>query len=228
MSARPTFPWRRVVGTGSGVAAACIGVLHFFIAEATFWTKVKATAVLVVIVVVVLSGPYVWRLFRYVREALRLADGLQDLLRATRAQTWLAMETNTLFGGAKLDILRLNSDETSVLALVNVGAAQGVKKAMQFEIVAIPDLELYGVVTVEQVMEEGAWCRLSSDEGKPSFEQQMRNRLAAGEVLPPKGYQVRPYMSNSYRFVLQSLVENEALGSQSAFVARREEDGRAN
>jgi hypothetical protein len=221
----PRFPRQFFVYVITGTVAA-VGIASWLVPATHFWAKVEIIAILVAAIMVAALLPYGLRVFLHTRRALRTLAELPELLRAVRAETWLAFETNALLGGgAEIVVQRLKSEGSDVLFLLNVGVAQGMRPEMMFELVAVPDMEIYGVMRASHVTEEMSWCTLDPGEGKAEFVEQMLTRLDAGEVAPPPGYEVRPFMRDAYQHLWQSLSTTFDPTRRQEATPAEEEDG---
>jgi hypothetical protein len=202
---RPVFSWRRAIVTVVTVTVAAAGVLQWLVTTQHFWAKLEILGAVVAASVMAVLLPFVFAWLGFVKFALKEVSEHPERLRQRRAETWLAVETNARFLNREIEMLRLRQDGHDVEILLNVGAYDGVKGDMMFEIAAIPDMAVYGVARVRIIEDDKSWCVLDSREGRPEFASQMRERLASGEVVPPQGYRVQPFMARSYFYVLESV-----------------------
>jgi hypothetical protein len=215
---KPVFPLARLVVQAAVTALAVIGGVEWFGTPEHFGAKVEIFLLIVGLSVAVVVAPYCYRLLKFVWEAVKLVPTVDERIRVERANTWRAVQTNSRFANVEISMLRMKLSGTGVRVLLNVGELQAVQAGQQFEIVAVPDMETYGVVTVAEPGDENSWCELEPNEGQPGFMEQMRERLKKGDLLPPAGYQARPFMADSYRHVLESsIAQTGAIGSQTAF-----------
>lgn len=188
--------------TTAVTATAAIGVIAWFVQPRDFVDKVLVFVGLVGVIAATILVPYLYRLVSYVQGAVSAFEGIPAQINAVRIATWRAVQTNATFDGYPIDIQRLKLHEGFVLFLIDIGEYEGVESDMQFEIVAVPDMEVYGVIRAFQVKEESTWCVLDESEGRSEFATQMRDRLAGGDITPPGGYEVRPFMAAAYQYVM--------------------------
>lgn len=191
--------------TTAAAAAASIGVIAWFIQPHHFWTKVWVFAAMVGAIALSILASYLYKLFVYAKQTMVAYEALPQQIQGVRTSTWVAVQTNLLLSDYPIDILRLKLDEAFILFLIDVGSYLGAQTGMEFEIVAVPDMEVYGVIRVFQVEEEKSWCVLEEGEGRSDFYDQMKQRLRAGDVAPPAGYQVRPFMAAAFQYVVNSV-----------------------
>jgi hypothetical protein len=198
---RPRLPIRRLVVGTPGAVALAAGVLQWFFPTSPTSVKLKILVVVTLASAVLVVAPFVVAWISFVRQVISEHALFPERLRQMRVRTWLAVETNALLSEVEISILRLKTEEQSVFFLLNVGTRQGVREDMQFEVVAVPDMEIYGVCRVLEAGEESTWTRLEDGEGRPEFAGQMLTRLQSGDVEPPKGFAVRPLMAGSWAYV---------------------------
>lgn len=191
------------MATTSVAAVSAITVLAWFVQPHSFLTKVWIFVALVGAIACTVLVPYVIGFARYVRATMTAYSQIPQQINEVRTSTWIAVRTNLILGDYPIDILRLKLDQDFILFLLDVGSYLGVEENMQFEIVAVPDMEVYGVIRVFQVEEEKSWCVLEPTEGRPDFVDQMKERLKSGELAPPSGYEVRPFMAAAFQYVIQ-------------------------
>jgi hypothetical protein len=199
MPARPTFSVRQLVTSGIVGVLGALGILGFVVTEDDFWPRVWIFLAVVAVVILAALAPYAYRWIEYIRGAVAIVPTLEDRLRDERGRTWLALETNALLGEMDITMQGLRLVDNNVQIHINVGSFQGVREGMQFEIVAPPDMDVYGVMRVVDAREEYAWCDLEETEGRDTFATRLRTRLAGADLTPPPGYEVRPFMTNAYR-----------------------------
>ncbi len=221
---RPKFPKGRLFYQTAAVALAVIALVEFFGTPKHLRQKVELFVGIVILSALITVAPFCRRFAVYLWRAAALLESVPDRLRTERDNTWIAVETNAVFADGDISILRMRLVDERVSAYLSVGSLQGVKVGQQFEIVAVPDMERYGVVTAADVSEETCWAELHPTEGQTSFGDQMRARLKSGELQAPAGYEVRPYMFEAYRRVLTYI--NEAAkngGTQTTFTEGKHE-----
>jgi hypothetical protein len=204
---RPRFGWRTFISRVVVGTVAASGFTAWLATTPHFWTKVEIIAAVAAGVAVLSALPFLLETVSYARIAIRAMPDLPERLRRERASIWLAVEANALLNGVDVRMLRLRLDGSEVAVLLNIGSGQRVREGMLFEVVALPDFEVYGLVRVDTLDEETAWCGMVPDQGHGQFIAQMRQRLQAGDVAPPQGYLVRPFMADTYNHLQKIMVE---------------------
>lgn len=226
MPPRPTFSLKRFfVSAGVGIAGA-IGFVDLFVTSDDFLTRLGIGAAVVALVVAALFAPFIAAWGIYVWKVICLAPGVPDLLRAERSRTWLAVEANAALQAEEITMTNIREEGSELHVLLNVGSAQRVRASMQFEIVAVPDMDVYGVVEAEDVREQTTWCRLLADEGKAEFPDRLRKRVAEGDLVPPLGYAVRPFMAGAYTHTMDSIATASLDAIPSDYRIEEGSDGR--
>jgi hypothetical protein len=205
------------------ITVAAVGFTAWLATTQHFWTKVEIISAVVGVAALVCALPFLGAFGSYALAAIRTAPRMPERLREERASTWLAVEANAVLDGIDVSMLRLRLEGSDVLVLLDVGQAQRVRGGMLFEVVALPDFEVYGVVRVQEVEDDTAWCAMVPNEGHDSFIAQMRQRLEAGDVAPPQGYLVRPFMVDTYRYVQRVMAAGQDPTQFQATVPAEEE-----
>lgn len=200
---------RLVVGTPGAVALAA-GVLQWFFPTSPTSEKLTILVVVTIGSALLFVVPFALNWITFVRQVVSERGSFPERLRQMRVGTWLAVETNALLSEVEISILRLKMEKQAVFFLLNVGARQGVREGMQFEVVAVPDMEIYGICRVLEAGEESTWVRLEEGEGRAEFASQMLTRLQSGEVAAPKGFAVRPLMAGSWAYVAAAFLRQSS------------------
>jgi hypothetical protein len=214
---------RRLLLTTPGAVAIAIGVLQWFFPTSDTRVKLKILTVVIVGSALIVVVPFVVDWIRFVRRVISDHAGFPERLRQMRTGTWLAVETNALLSEVEISTLRLKMEGEDVFFLLSVGTRQGVRQDMQFEVVAVPDMEIYGICRVLVPSEETTWALLEHGEGRVEFVDQMVTRLQAGDVEPPRGFAVRPLMAGSWAYVATAFHRQADLTQFEDTVATEEE-----